>query len=105
MSLKYEPASEPLHISAKWLTLNPVQVRLGDLAARGRVHVRTGDILNPQPVELIPTLGALFPEAGPSRTRSSHNPRAGYTFGQVYPGKPIFLSFDGNENYYTIRSY
>jgi len=23
----------------------------------------------------------------------------------IYPGKPIFLSFDGNENYYTIRSY
>ena len=23
----------------------------------------------------------------------------------LYPGKPIFLSFDGNENYYTIRSY
>jgi hypothetical protein len=24
---------------------------------------------------------------------------------QVYPGKLIFLSFDGNENYDTIRSY
>ena len=23
---------------------------------------------------------------------------------QVYPGKPIFLSLDGNESYYTIRS-
>jgi hypothetical protein len=22
-----------------------------------------------------------------------------------YPGKPIFLSFDGNEHYYTIRFY
>ena len=27
--------------------------------------------LTPNTVELIPTLGALFPEAGPSRTRSS----------------------------------
>ena len=26
---------------------------------------------------------------------------SGQRSGRVYPGKPIFLSFDGNENYYT----
>ena len=30
----------------------------------------------PNTVELIPTVGALFPEAGPSRTRSSQHARA-----------------------------
>jgi hypothetical protein len=30
----------------------------------------------------------------------TRNPNPG-----TYSGKPVFLSFDGNENYYTIRCY
>jgi len=42
MSLKYEPASEPLHISAQWLFLNPTPYTAG--------HAADGDpLFSPEP--------------------------------------------------------
>ena len=38
MSLKYEPSSEPLHISAKLLFVNPQPIAVGDVGAGGAVR-------------------------------------------------------------------
>jgi len=58
-SLKYGPASEPLHISVEWLTICDA------LLTGFRPEDKGPYAFTPNTVELIPTLGALFPRGGP----------------------------------------
>ena len=42
MSLKYEPGSEPLHISVEWLFLNEAGGHLGDVKAGAKTLTING---------------------------------------------------------------
>ena len=97
MSLKYEPSSEP--------QVECVALARGDVRMKHLIGAAPVSPLTPNTVDLIPTIGAFFPEAGPSKTRSSQHPppplcirlghasvdfmRGGYEHAQGTPTRPV----------------
>ena len=75
MSLKYEPSSEPLHISVKKLALNPSTVRKVSIprGSEGLVSTPPPSTLNPQPSNLNPQPYDLNPK--PSTINDTHGPQ------------------------------